>query len=146
MAGELTLRVITPDKIALDARVSSVRIPGVDGFIGILPRHAPMVAAVAIGELRYVQDGREHFLFVSEGFAQVRNNTVRVVCEAGEVPEEIDAARAMAAEQRARERLAQAKQLSAGEAIDLLRAEAALRRALQRLGLAERSGRDRVRT
>jgi F-type H+-transporting ATPase subunit epsilon len=115
-----------------------VRIPGVDGQIGILPRHAHMVAALDMGVLRYRNGGTEHFLFVSEGFAEVRDNTLRLVCEAGDPAEEIDVQRAKAAEQRARERLAQ---VQSGVEVDELRAEAALRRALMRLQAAEYAGR-----
>ena len=148
MAGELTLRVITPDRIALDLRVEFVRLPGVDGALGILPRHAPMVAAIAIGQLFYVEHGVRKMLFVSEGFAEVRSNTVRVVCEAGELPEEIDEARAKEAEKRARERLDKAgKALTEAEVIDLMRAEASLRRAIMRLSVhSSKAGHDRVRT
>ncbi len=146
MAGEFTLRVITPDRIALDTRVESVRLPGADGALGILPRHAPMVAVIAVGQLVYVEAGERKSLFVSNGFAEVRQNTVRVVCEAGELPEEIDVARAREAEKRARERLGrrgQTKTMSEEEAIDFLRAEEALRRAIMRVnvrtGVPERS-------
>ena len=136
MAGSLTLRVITPERIALDQSVSSVRIPGVDGSIGILPRHAPMVAALDVGLMRYRTDGREEVMFVSGGFAEVRDNTVRIVSEAGEKPHEIDEARAREAEARARERLSQ-ERAQEGEPIDLLRAEVALKRALMRLETRE---------
>lgn len=150
MAGQLTLRVITPDRIALDVQVESVRLSGTDGAFGILPRHAPMVTAIAIGELRYVEHGTPKTLFVSEGFAEVRENTVRVVCEAGERPEEIDEQRARASEKRARERLAgrgkPASPMPAEEALDILRAEASLRRALTRLSVHTSAGRGRVRT
>lgn len=143
--GELTLRVITPDRIVLDKRVTSVRIPGVDGSIGILPRHAPMIAAIGVGLLHYTENGVHNVLFVSEGFAEVRDNTVRVVCEAGEVAHEIDEARAREAEKRARERLdARAKGTVAVE-IDLIRAESALLRALMRLEAASHSKRDNQR-
>lgn len=135
----LTLRIITPERIALDESVDSVRIPGLDGSIGILPRHAPMVAALDAGLLRYKQRGVERVLFVSGGFAEVRANTVRVVCEAGERPADIDPERARAAEKRARERL-DAARTTQGEPIDLVRAEAALRRALMRLSAREWSG------
>jgi F-type H+-transporting ATPase subunit epsilon len=131
-AHELTLRVITPDRIVLDETVSSIRIPGLDGSIGILPRHAAMVAALDMGLLRYRQNGREHVLFVSGGFAEVRDGTVRVVSEAGERPEEIDEERARQAEARARERLDQGRGV-AGEQLDVLRAELALKRARLRL-------------
>lgn len=148
MAGELTLRVITPDRIALDTQVEFVRLPGVDGALGILPRHAAMVAAIAIGPLFYEQQGTRKALFVSEGFAEVRNNTVRVVCEAGELPEDIDETRAREAEQRARQRLERkGNTLTGEEALDLARAEMSLRRALMRLSVRSSSaGRDRVRT
>ena len=145
MAGEFTLRVITPERIALDARVEFARLPGADGALGILPRHAPMAAVIAVGELAYVEQGVRKMLFVSEGFAEVRDNTVRVVCEAGELPEEIDVERAREAEKRARERLSRRGQapMTGEEAIDFLRAEAALRRAVIRVnvhtGAGERS-------
>ena len=135
MAGSLTLRVITPDRIALDTQVQSVRVPGCDGHLGILPRHAPMVAALDAGLLRYRIDGKESVLFVSGGFAEVRNDTVRVVTEAGEQPAEIDAARAAASEKRARERLSTRE-----ETLDLARAEASLRRAIWRLRARELQG------
>jgi F-type H+-transporting ATPase subunit epsilon len=137
VAGTLTLRIISPDRVVLDEQVDSVRLPGVDGSFGILPRHAPMIAAIAVGVLHYRQGGAEKVLFVSEGFCEVGHNVVRVVAEAGEKPSEIDEARAKESEQRARERLARQRETRAAamtgpEAIDLLRAEEALRRALKR--------------
>ncbi|MEY2786668.1 MAG: synthase epsilon subunit [Planctomycetota bacterium] len=136
MAGTLTLRVITPERIALDAEVSSVSIPATDGGIGILPRHAPMIAALDSGLLRYNAGGRSQVMFVSGGFCEVRGATVRIVTEAGEKPEEIDEARAKESEKRARERLSSG-QVTEGEPLDLLRAEAALRRAMWRMKAAE---------
>ena len=137
--GALTLRVITPDRIVHDGEVTSVRVPGVDGSIGILPRHAPMVAALYAVLLRWREGGKEHAMFVSGGFAEVRGSTVRVVTEAGERPHDIDEARARDAERRARERLAQG-QAAEGEPLDVLRAEAALRRAILRLQARELFG------
>ncbi|MEX1024943.1 MAG: F0F1 ATP synthase subunit epsilon [Planctomycetota bacterium] len=135
MADGLTLRIITPERIVLDTVVSSVKIPGVDGLIGILPRHAPMVAALDIGMLHYAVDGKDQAIFVSGGFAEVRNDTVRVVSEAGERPEEIDEERARKAEERARQRLDEARKIGAPQ-FDLLRAELSLRRAKTRLRLS----------
>jgi F-type H+-transporting ATPase subunit epsilon len=139
MAGSLTLRVITPDRIALDTQVQSVRVPGVEGSLGILPRHAPMVAALDTGLLHYRVDGKEQLLFVSGGFAEVRGENLRVVTEAGEKREEIDEARAKEAEQRARARLEGTLKAEGGEPVDLERAEAALRRAIWRLRAIEYS-------
>jgi F-type H+-transporting ATPase subunit epsilon len=137
VASQLTLRIISPDRIVLDEPVDSVRLPGVDGSFGILPRHAPMVAAITVGVLHYRQGGAEKLLFVSDGFCEVEPGVVRVVAEAGEKPAEIDEARAKEAEQRARERLSRFREQRAAamtgkEAIDFLRAEEALRRALKR--------------
>jgi F-type H+-transporting ATPase subunit epsilon len=136
MTGVLTLRVITPDRIALDTQVQSVRVPGASGALGILPRHAPMVAALDPGLLYYTADGQKRTLCISGGFAEVRGETVRVVTEAGEHPAEIDEARARAAEQRARERIA-AGRAGEGDPVDMLRAEAALKRALVRISARE---------
>jgi len=141
MAGTLTLRVITPERIALDREVASVRLPGLDGSIGVLPRHAPMVAALEPGLVRYrtPSGADEEALFVAGGFAEVRGATLRVVSPAGEAPAEIDEERAREAEQRARERMA-AGMSTKGEPLDLARAEAALRRALARLRAREFRG------
>jgi len=131
MAGELTLRVITPDRIVLDTTASAVRIPAVDGSMGILPRHAQMVAALDVGLMTFKVEGKDAALFVSGGFAEVRDNTVRIVSEAGERPQEIDEERAREAEARARQRIEEGH--ARDMQIDILRAELALRRAQQRL-------------
>jgi F-type H+-transporting ATPase subunit epsilon len=133
MPGELTLRVITPDRIALDTIAEHVVLPASDGAMGVLPRHAPMVTALEPGLLKYRgHGGMDVVLFVSAGFAEVRDDTVRIVTQAGERPDEIDEARARAAEKRARERIAEGMR-PGGEPIDILRAEHSLRRAVQRL-------------
>ncbi len=127
---ELTLRVITPESVALDTTASSVRIPALDGQMGILPRHASMVAALEAGVLTWTEQGASRAMFVSGGFAEVRDNTVRVVSEAGERPEDIDTERAQRAAERARERLRKAH--GGDHDVDVLRAELALRRAIMR--------------
>lgn len=139
MAPSLQLRVITPERVAVDTPVDSVRIPALDGSMGILPRHAAMVAALDVGELIYRVNGREHYVFISGGFAEVRDNAVRVVTQSGELAQEIDEKRAREAEARARERLEHVR-ATAGEPLDLLRAELSLRRALMRLRAREHSG------
>lgn len=130
MSDELTLRVITPDRIVLDTEASSIRVPASDGSMGILRNHAAMVAALDVGLLIYSRGGAEHVLFVSGGFVEVRDNTVRVVSEAGEEPAEINEERAQEAEARARQRLDEGRRQAD---LDVLRAEMALRRAQFRL-------------
>ena len=138
MAGELTLRVITPDSIVLDTTASAVRIPAVDGSMGVLPGHAQMVAALDMGLMTYRAGGKDEALFVSGGFVEVRDNTVRIVSEAGERPEDIDEERAREAEARARQRIEEGRAI--GSQIDILRAELSLRRAQQRLRARGYSG------
>lgn len=136
MGRTLTLRVITPDRIVLDTQAETVRVPALDGSMGFLPRHANLVAALDVGLLSWRADGKEQTLFVSGGFVEVKQDTVRVVSEAGERPVEIDVERAKEAETRARERLDQGRE--SGVTIDILRAELALRRAQLRLRAASR--------
>jgi F-type H+-transporting ATPase subunit epsilon len=136
MAAELTLRVITPDRVVIDTSASVVRVPALDGSIGVLRRHAPMVAALAPGELSWQEGGHERHMFVSGGFCEVRDDTVRVISPASEAPTEIDVERAREAASRARERLRGT--LGGAGDIDLTRAEAALKRAMMRLSVAER--------
>ena len=73
MANPMTLRVITPDTVALDTTADEVVLPGLDGKLGLLTGHATMVTALDIGELRYKIGGSEASMFVAGGFAEVRD-------------------------------------------------------------------------
>lgn len=134
--AELHLRIVTPDRTIVDRKVSGVRFQGVDGGYGVLPNHAPLMTAIAnAGEAEITElDGKKSSLFVSDGFAQVQNNVLTLVCEAGEFANEIDLARVKAAEARAREKMAGLDRLST----EFLRAEASLRKAMMRELLARR--------
>jgi F-type H+-transporting ATPase subunit epsilon len=137
MAG-LTLRIITPERVVLDEAVDSVCVPASDGSMGIFPKHAGMVAALDAGELRYSAGGGEQVLFVSGGFAEVRDDTVRVLTSAGESPGDIDEERAKEAERRARERLAMSREAVQRDAVDTARARASLQRAMARIRMQSR--------
>lgn len=133
MADQLTLRVITPEQIALDEPVQSVQLPGLDGLLGILPRHAHMITGLDAGVATYKDaSGREHDMFVNGGFAEVSGGTVRVITRSGEAAEGIDEDRAREAEKRARQRLDEARRGELSD-VDVLRAEMSLRRAMMRL-------------
>ncbi|MFT6111133.1 MAG: F-type H+-transporting ATPase subunit epsilon [Planctomycetota bacterium] len=136
MSGTLSIRVITPDRILLDTTCATVSFPTVDGSVGILSGHAPMVAAIGVGELAYKSDagspaGSGHSVFVAGGFAEVRDNVVRIVTDTSEPASEIDVERAVKAAERARRRLAEFES-NEGEKFDVLRARASLTRALMR--------------
>lgn len=136
MASELHLRVVTPDRTIVDRKVAGVTFTGVDGSYGILPHHAPLLTAIAqAGSVDVTElDGKRTTMFASDGFAQVQDNVLTLVCEAGEFAHEIDLERVKQAEQKAREKMAGLDRLSA----DFVKAEASLRKALTREMIARR--------
>lgn len=141
MSGSLTLRVITPDRVLLDTTAASISFPTTDGSVGVLKDHAPMVAAVGAGELSYRGDGGQpEVMFIAGGFAEVRDNTVRVVTDVAEEPSEIDVERAVKAAERARKNLEHFES-NEGEKLDLLRARASLMRAMARQKIASKYSR-----
>lgn len=139
MADSLTLRVITPERVVLDTEASSVKFPGMDGLVGVLPKHAHMVAAVDSGLLEWTSGGSvAGDMFVSGGFAEVKGNTVRIVTEAGEMADKIDVERAEQAAVRAKDRMKTHKIEEGSAEYDSLRAEHSLRRAMMRKFVANR--------
>jgi F-type H+-transporting ATPase subunit epsilon len=132
MADKIQLEVVTPERRVLAEPVEMVTIPGLDGELGILPGHTPLISQLKTGVLSYVQDGKSFQLHVSGGFLEVRDDHVSVLAEIAERPEEIDAAQA----RQSRERLE--KQLSSwnGSEEDLAVAQAELERSTVRLQLA----------
>ena len=128
------LTILAPDRQVYRQRISSLIAPGVDGYFGVLARHAPMVAELATGELSLVDDqGKRQFLALAGGFLEVAWDEVSILADAAEPAAEIDVARAREAEGRARQRLA-----TRDPEVDVARAEAALRRAITRLRIAEK--------
>ena len=129
----MRLDIITAERVVFSEDVDVVVAPGVEGELGILPHHAPLMTMLQPGELRVRSGGEEFFLAVSGGFLEVRPDRVIVLADAAERVEEIDMARAEEAKRRAEERLG----LPAPD-VDLAQAEAALRRSLARLKIGER--------
>ena len=134
--SEMHLRIVTPDRTIVDRKVARVSFYGIDGSYGILPHHAPLMTAIsAVGKAKITElDGRTVELFVSDGFAQVEKNVLTMVCEAGELANEIDMARVKAAEAKAREKIAGLDKLSE----EFLKAEMSLKKALAREQLSRR--------
>jgi F-type H+-transporting ATPase subunit epsilon len=136
MAGSILLEVATPERLILKEQVSEVEVPGAEGEMGILPEHAALVSELGAGPLRYFPGGdRPHYLFVSGGFVEVRDNTVRVLADTAENADAIDVKRAQDALQRANERL-----LNPTGDVDIARALNALKRAQARLAAAKLAG------
>ncbi|MFQ5804226.1 MAG: F0F1 ATP synthase subunit epsilon [Candidatus Methylomirabilales bacterium] len=131
----LLVEVVTPTRMVVREEVEEVMAPGAEGYFGVMGGHLPFMSTLKVGELAYRKNGRWRFLAVSWGYAEVRPETVIVLAEAAEKAEEIDAARAERARDRALERLAQ----WGDESIDVLRAQGALARSLTRIEVAGKS-------
>ena len=136
--SSLKIDIVTAERIVYSAEVDIVIAPGVEGQLGILPHHAPLMTILQAGELVVRKGAEEESLAISGGFLEVRPDRVIVLADQAERAEEIDAERAEVAKKRAEQRL---KEKPAG--LDETRAEAALRRAMVRLTVADKMKRRR---
>ena len=132
MSTTMTLDILTPERSVCCVETEIVIARALDGELGILPNHAPLVVALDIAPLRYRKDGVEHFVAVASGFMEVKDNRVSILTPSAETESEIDFVRAESAKERAERRLAE----HAPET-DVRRAELALRRARMRLKIAD---------
>ena len=131
--AKLRFEIVTAERVVYSEEVDVVIAPGIEGQLGILPSHAPLLTMLQPGELVLRKEGEETAIFVSGGFLEVMQNRVTVLADVAECVEEIDIARAEEAKRRAEEGL----RLRPPE-MDHAAAEAALRRAMIRLKIAER--------
>ena len=134
MADTFEFEIVTPEKLVVRDVAEEMQIPGKNGYLGILPGHAPLITALAVGEISYRNQGYTHRLAVAWGFAEVLPSKVTVLAETAERADEINVRRAEEAKQRAEERLK-----SADPNTDFDRAEQALQRADARLQVAGKS-------
>src|SRR3989344_5105928 len=132
---KLKLKIVTPEKVLLDAEADSVSCPTQMGEITILPNHIPLVASLAPGEMKIVENGSARHMAVAGGVVEVRRqNEIVVLADAAEAEEEIDIKRAEEAKARARKVMSE-KPLSEEE---YAATAAALEKALTRLRVARR--------
>lgn len=127
------LEIVTAERMVFAEDVSGVIAWGVEGQLGILPHHAPLMTMLQPGDLLIKKDGEEEYLAISGGFLDVRPDKVIILADACERCEEVDIERAESAKRRAEETLKEGP-----TSIDAAAAEAALRRSLARLKIAER--------
>jgi len=104
----IELQVVTPERHVLQANVQAVEIPGKEGYLGILPGHAPLITELGIGILAYRKESETHYLTLIHGYAEVLPDRVIVLAETSERAEEIDPQRSRAAHDRAQAELAKA--------------------------------------
>ena len=134
-AQSLLLIVVTPERQLLREGVDDLQLPGANGYLGILPGHAPLVTELGVGELSYHIGRQTGHMAVMRGLAEVLPDRVTVLGEVAERAEEIDVDRARAACERAQKRLS-----SQDPSINWDRASLALQRALIRMQVASKSG------
>ncbi len=133
---KIDLEVVTPQRQVLREEVNSVELPGRDGYLGILPGHAPLITELGIGVLIHRTGVEIHYLSVIHGYAEVLPDRVIVLAEIAERAEEIDVGRAQSARDRAQQRLAK----PSDSEVDWHRASAALERSIVRLQTVSKGG------
>ena len=104
MADRLTLEIATPMRLVVSDTVDEVVAPGIEGYFGVLPGHAPFLTTLGIGVVTYRNGREEQQLAIAGGFAEVRNDKVIILADSAERPDEIDRARAERAKERAERR------------------------------------------
>jgi len=129
----MRLNIITPERTLVDQDVDAVYAVSIDGSIGILANHIPMVTPLEIGLLSYAEKGQKTYLAVMGGILSTDGKTVSVLCEAAELKSEIDVTRAQKAKERAEAALKQKQDDAKEEAAKL-----ALARAITRIKTAQR--------
>ena len=129
----LKLEIVSPERRVYDDEVDMVVVPGLNGQLGILPHHTPLISSLGVGELKIKKSGSEESMLISGGFVEVRPDKVVVMADLAEHSDEIDEARAIEARKQAQQELEQAT-----TSVDLARVRAALQTALMRERIAVR--------
>ena len=133
MAGTFTLEIVSPEERLFKDEVQFVVVPEVNGELGVLRNHAPLIAALEPGIVRYTDsDGAVKKIAISGGFMEVMNNEARILAETAEHGSQIDVLRAKAAKERAEARIA-----AKAADTNMARAEMALQRSIARIRAAE---------
>jgi F-type H+-transporting ATPase subunit epsilon len=129
-----TLEIVTPDRALVTEQVDEVQVPGSDGYFGVLPGHAPLLASLSVGELWYRIGQEKHYLAIAFGFVEVLPDRVTVLARIAEREQDIDIARAEAAMARAEKRIGEPR-----TDIDFERARIAMMKSLIRLQVVSRA-------
>ena len=136
MSDGIDLEIVTPDRKILAVEASEVVVPGIEGYFGVLPGHAPFLTSLGVGEIVYKDQTGTHYLAVADGVVEVLPHRVTILAQLCESAHEIDVERAREAKRRAEETMKQAAKLSDQ---DMLMIELSLKKALTRLLVAGRT-------
>ncbi len=128
MPSTIKLEIVTPTDVVYTEEINVLEAPAMDGLIGILPRHAPLVTGLKTGVLQIKKDEEKINIPISDGFMEVKPKIINVVVRTAELPHNIDVERAKQAKERAEKRIEKNENKT-----DNARAEAALERAVARL-------------
>ena len=134
MADDLTLEIVTPERMAFSGNVEEVTIPGSEGEFGVLRGHEALLSSVDIGQLNFTRNNKKVYFAVNTGYAEVTSNKVTILIETAERSDQIDVNRARKAKDNAEDRLA--KIAKDNEEYEKMRA--ALARAITRISVAEK--------
>jgi F-type H+-transporting ATPase subunit epsilon len=135
MTDFFQLEIVTPEKLVVKDQAEEMQIPGKNGYLGILPGHAPLISELSVGQISYRNGNQTHYLCVAWGFAEVLPDKVTILAETAERGEDVDCERARKAKERAEQRLS-----SGDPEVDVPRAQDALARANARLEAADKEG------
>ena len=133
MAKNFHLEIIASDRVFHDGDCEHLVITAIDGLIGIMYGHEPLVTSLPTGELKYMADGKWHYAAISEGFIQVMPDSSIILADSCELPEEIDIKRAEEAKERAEEKMRQKQSI-----MEYYHTQAALNRAMNRLKVSQK--------
>ena len=133
MEKTFQLEIIASDRVFFQGEVEHLVITAIDGLLGIMAGHEPLVTCLPTGELKYMTGGVWHYAAISEGFIQVLPDKAVILADACELPEEIDIKRAEEARQRAEEQLRQKQSI-----MEYYQTQAALNRAMNRLKVSQK--------
>lgn len=133
MAKTFHLEIIATDRVFFSGEVEHLVITAIDGLLGIMAGHEPLVTSLPTGELKYLVDGVWKYAAISEGFIQVMPDSSIILADTCELPEEIDIKRAQEARERAEERMRQKQSIK-----EYYETQAALNRAMNRLKISQK--------
>lgn len=128
MTESFELKIVASDKLFYEGKCEMLVFPAIDGTKGVLPHHESMVTALVSGELRFQVDGQWRYAAVSEGIVDIMQDSVILLADSVELPEEIDVKRAEEAKERAEERIRQKRSIQ-----EFYHSQASLARAMARL-------------
>lgn len=131
---KIRFELVTPERRVLIEEVQEVVMPGVEGYFGVRPGHAPLLSGLEIGEVMYRAGSRKRYLAIGDGFAEVLPEKVSVLVSTAERSDEIDLERAQRSLERARERIRRWE-----SHLDFWRARSSMQRALTRIQVGRKN-------